>query len=323
MKGEFLIDGDNSFESYRVLVEQYGYRGVVAVPAFKGIELTEWRDEDGVEADLSAPVLGPRIMTLQFVFTDINMMTLFYNVISDGAYHTFNFTEISKSVSLRLQSSPALSSFVRVGRVSMTFVEDVPTIPSASPYDTGATRVTQRGFELDDIDLSRYGCWVLEGSIQNIMKAPAVKENITVNKSNTAGQTYLPQFHVEGQNEVSDVFFKAKDTTLNLLINARNITEFWRCWNALFSALTAAGLRELAITDIGEFYDCFYKSSNITRFDIRQSGTVWCEFTVTLTFTDFRPDGDGIVILAAEDGAVITTEDGAYVNLTPPRIPLM
>ncbi len=319
MKGEFLIDGDNSYTNFRVLVEQYGYRGLVAVPSFKGVELTEWLDEDGVEADLSAPVLGPRIVPLQFVFTDINMMSLFYNVISDGAHHTFEFTEIGRSVSLRLQSSPSISSFIRVGRVSMTFVEDVPSIPSANPYAEGATRVTQRGYELDGIDLSRYGCWVLDGSVQNIMKAPAVKENITVNKSNTAGQTYLPQIHYEDGRAVSDVYFKAKDVTLNLLINARDITEFWRCWNALFSVLTGSGLRELALTESGEFYECFYKGSGINRLDIRQSGTVWCEFTVTLTFTNCRPDGGGIIILAAEDGSVIITEDeGAYVNLTPP-----
>lgn len=316
MRGEFTIDGDNSYTNYRVLVEQYGYKGLIAVPQLKGIEVTEWRDEDGIEADLSSPVIGARTVPLQFVFTDINMMGIFFDVITDGTYHEFSFTEIGLTVSLRLQSSPSLSSFIRIGRVSMTFVEDRPIIPAASPYALGATRVTQRGYELDGIDLSRCGCWVLDG-IQNILKPPAVKENVTVNKSNTAGQTYMPQYHLDDTDEVTDVFFKSKDVTLNLLINARSLTEFWRCWNSLFSILTDADERELSVADAGEFHSCYFKSNSVTRFDIRQSGTVWCEFSVTLTFLDFRPAAE-ILILATEDGAVIITEgDGAYVNVTP------
>ena len=318
MKGEFHIDGDGSYENYRLLVEQYGYRSMVAVPGLKNIEVTEWPDEDGIEADLSAPVLAPRTVSMPFVFTDINMMSLFYNVISDGAYHTFGFTEIGLTVSLRLLHSPSLSSFIRLGRVSMTFIEDAPSVPSDTPYEEGVTRVTQRGYLLDGVDLSRFGCWVLDGSIQSVMKAPSVKENIVIGNSSVAGQTYLPHTHKEGEKVISDVFFKAKDATLKLLINARGLTEFWKCWNALFHYLTLPGEKELAISDMAEYYSCYYKSCNVVRFDVRRSGTVWCEFDLTLTFLSFRP-GARIVVLSSEAGEIITTEeDGAYINLTLP-----
>lgn len=316
MKGEFIIDGENSYSSFRMLMEQYGYRTVVAVPSLKNIEITEWPDEDGIEADLSAPVLSPKTVSLPFIFCDISLISMFYNLITDGAYHTFTFPELGGfSISLRLQNSPSLASMIHLGKGTMTFVQDNPSVPSAEPYSDGYTRVTQRGFAIDGIDISRYGCWMLDGSIQNIVRAPLVKDNIVIEKSNYAGQTYLPQTDDEGGTAV---FFKSKDVSLNLLINARDISEFWRCWNALFRAITAPDERELYIETLQEFYECFYKSSSVNRFDIMRSGAIWCEFTLTLTFLSFRPGGF-IQILSTEDGeAVVTEEDMKYIDITPP-----
>lgn len=289
MKGEFTIDGKNSYADYRVVVEQYGYKGLIAVPSLKNIETTEWPDEDGIEADLSEPVLSPRTVTLQFAFADVDKIADFYGILTDGCYHEFSFTEIDWTVSLRLQSTSSLSSFIKAGTLYLTFIEDKPVIVAAEPYSIGSTRVGQRGYLLDEIDLSRFGCWVLDGSLQNIRKAPAVKENVTVAKTNVAGQTYLPQYHTSGSTEVTDAYFKSKDTTLKLLINARDMTEFWRCWNALFTVLTTSGAHQFTVGEISKTYECYYKSCSISKFDLCRSGTVWCEFSLALTFLSARP----------------------------------
>ena len=76
---------------------------------------------------------------------------------------------------------------------------------------------------------------------------------------------------------------------------------------ALFTALLKPELRKLYNDNSLEEYNCYYKSNAVTRFDIRRNGRVWCEFTVTLTFPDSRPDGN-YCVLATEDKEVVITE---------------
>ena len=103
------------------------------------------------------------------------------------------------------------------------------------------------------------------------------------------------------------VFYKAKDVAIKLFIYADNIAQFWERWYALFTALLKPELRKLYNDNSLEEYNCYYKSNAVTRFDIRRNGRVWCEFTVTLTFPDSRPDGN-YCVLATEDKEVVITE---------------
>lgn len=55
-------------------------------------------------------------------------------------------------------------------------------------------------------------------------------------------------------------------------------------------------------------YECFYKSCQVTKFDILNNGHVWCEFTLTLTFVADRPI-ETEWLLASEDMEWILTEE--------------
>lgn len=277
MKGDFLMDGASVYDTYGVFVLQNGYTGILSMPSFKSIETVEWLEEDGLDADLSAPVLDRRSFTLPLGFNDADLLDDFFAAIGGAHAHTFGFSEIGRTRTLRCTNTGSLRRLVKDGSLALSLTEDVVTIPNASPYATGATRVSQRGYKLGNIDLSRYGCWLLDGSLQSADTPPAVRENLIVSSRRVAGQTYYGQ--------TDGVVYKGRDISLSLLINARSVTEFNRCYDALFYALTQPGERTLKLGSNAAAKPCFYKSSRCNRLEICKSGTIWCQFTLTLTVT--------------------------------------
>lgn len=305
MTGDFLIDGTSAFSSYGVFISQGGYAGIASVPSFKPIESTSWPEEDGIEADLSSPVLDKRTASLSFGFTDIDQLPNFYAKLGDSHVHSFLFSDIGKSMNLRMTSSGSISAFIKAGKLQLSFVEDAISVPQASPYADGYTRVTQRGFLLDNVDLSRYGCWLLDGTIQSWRRGIPVKENLTVSSRTQAGQTYY------GQSDA--VKHKAKDLTLNMLINARSAEEFSRCHNALFYALTQPEARTLKLGIYSKDNSCYYKSSSCKRLEVCASGTIWCEFSLTLTMLSLGISDIGV--LGTENRIYVVTEDGKLIQI--------
>ena len=289
MNGEFKIDGINALSTYGVYILKGGYAQLLNLPKFKTIEITEWLDSDGAEADLSSPVLDAKSFSIQFGFKELVLLNSLYDKLSENAVHTFDFTELGKTYQLRMTATASLSSLKNSGKLALSFVIDNPAVATETPYEIGYTRVTQRGNYLDDIDLSQFGCWILDGTVQSFKKAPQTKENIVINSKYAAGQTYIGFSHNEDGQTVNDVYYKSKDVTLRMLINARNLTEFWRCYNALFTRLSQSGIRTLRLSDVPKNFDCFYNGSQVTRFEICKSGTIWCEFDVVLKILNMRP----------------------------------
>lgn len=305
MKGNLFIDGTDTFAEYGVFVEQYGYKSLIQMPPFKSIESTEWQEYDGEEYDLSAPVLDNKTFSISFCITDIISASDLFELLSDKAYHTFDFRELGKTYKLRLTSNGSLSSMVRLGKLSLSFSDDFPVPDEEKPYDTGAEDVKQHGYELDGIDFSRFGVYVLNGTDDNILKAPEVRRSLTIDNKAEAGVLY----------DAEKVFYKSKNVTMKLLIRAFDVTTFWKRWNSLFTALIKPDERSLYIDKTVEEFDCFYKSNSVSKFDILRNGRVWCEFSVTLTFTNARPTGNH-ALLATEDDALVITEDGeSYILL--------
>lgn len=279
MKGRLYIDETDAFDEYGVFVEQYGYKALIQLPPFKNIESTEWPEHDGEEYDLSAPVLDTKTFAISFCITDIASASDLFALLSDKSYHTFNFTDIGKTYKLRLVRNGSISSKIHLGKLSLSFADDFPNPDHDTPYDTGAADVHQSGYELDSIDFSRFGTYVLDGSDDNILKAPNVRSNLTIDIKSVAGVSY------DGEN----VVYESKDVTLKLLIRAANITVFWKRWNALFTELLKPDKRILYTKKLGKACDCFYKKNSVSKFDIMRNGRIWCEFSVVLTFMNYRP----------------------------------
>lgn len=305
MKGKLYIDGTDAFDEYGVFVERYGYKALIQFPPFKNIESTEWHEYDGAEYDLSEPVLDSKTFAISFCITDITSASDMFALLSDKAYHTFDFRELGKTFRLRLTSNGSLSSKVKLGKMSLSFTDDFPTPDEAEPYPDRASDVRQSGYELDDIDFARFGVYILNGTDDNILKAPDVRQNLTIDTNGEAGVSY--------DDEI--VMYKPKDVVVKMLIRANNVSTFWKRWNSLFTVLIKPETRRLYIDKIVEEFECFYRKCSVTKFDILRNGIVWCEFSVTLTFTNSRPERNHYLLTTEESELVITEEESEYIRL--------
>lgn len=297
MDGIFYIDGVNSYE-YGVSVVWEGYKGIISRPQFKKIDFNDWPEEDGIEADLSEPVLDTRDLNISFACLNAELACDFIVLLSDKGYHDFDFMEIGCKLKLRLVSQPNKDTFFSLEKFTLQFADDFPFQDVVQqPVDLG---VSQPEYELDDTPFSAYGVWLTEGADDNIEKSPAVKKNLLVNINNRKGAIY------DGQK----VVFQSKDVPLKCGIKAPDVETFWRNYNALFHVLIQPGERQFYSDRLGESYPCYYKSMDCNVFDIIR-GCVWCEFTLTFVFTCFRV-GEALYLLATEDNFVIMTEDGEF-----------
>ena len=87
MKGKLIINGIDAYVRYGVFVEQYGYKALVQYPALKSVESNNWPEEDGIEADLSSPVLDTKSFNISFCR---NM-----NVAVDDLIDTVSYTHLT------------------------------------------------------------------------------------------------------------------------------------------------------------------------------------------------------------------------------------
>jgi len=271
MIATLYIDGHDVFVDYGIFITEGGYNGLLSFPSLKEPDKTDWAERDGIEVDLLNPVLNAKKFSVSFAVKsngDFNgLMALIFNQV----YHTFNFAEVGLIKSLRVVSCSDFKGTNNSLRFfSLEFSDDFPL--SAYSYQVPvSTQISQRGYELDSNDFSKYGVAILEGSDAEILKPNAVKPNLTVNVKYVSGETY--------SND--GVVFQSKDVKLKCLLLATNISEFWRNYNALLFDLSKSGLRTIYYSGLG--YKCHYKSSSVSRFDMK--GRIWCEFEISLVFT--------------------------------------
>ncbi len=311
MNGKLYIDGKDAYSEYGVFVEQGGYAQLVQMPSFKTTESTDWPELDGEEVDLTDPKLDTRTLQVQFCITDIRYAEDLFDELSSGAYHTFLFTELDKTYKLRMTQNGSFSACIKLGKLALTFADDLPEVPEEEKLGAGNVLAKQTGYEVDGKDFSRFGSFVLTGTDESIRKAAQVKTGLTVTKKSEHGVLY----------DDSDVRFKSKEVTLKLLIDAPDIASFWARYNALFAVLMKAESRTFYYRELGNEYECYYKGSSVTKFEILSTGKVWCEFSVTLVFTNYRPVGQYKLLSTDGEDLVVVNVDGeeSYVSLRPKR----
>ena len=290
MKNRLFIDGNDAFTEYGIFVEQGGYKQVIQFPAFKSPDITEWPDEDGIEIDLESPQLDTRTLQIQFCITNVRYAEDLFDDLAAGAYHTFEFRDLKRKYRLRLTQNGSFKSKIKLGKITLTFADDFPERPTGDYYPLGKTDIRQVGYEVDGIDMSQFGAWVLDGTDDSLRKAANVRENLAISTADMRGVIY-DNFTAK---------FKSKDITLKCLIHCDDIDEFWRRYDALFAVLLDANERRFYYSVLGNEYQCYYKSMSVSKFEILRNNHVWCEFSVTLTFIDYRPVGQ-YMLLAHED----------------------
>lgn len=273
MKGELFIDGVDVYTTYGVSLANVAYEDVVCLPHLKPVPYNDWHEKNGIEPDLSAPVIAAKNITLKFnVSSSSKGYNAFLDALSDKAYHTFNFAEIGLTKELRLKSCGDLGSIQDLGLFSLTFSDDEPM--NDYSYSAPSSKWEQLGdYLLDGIDFANYGIRMLRGTMDSVMQRSDVKENLKRDISTKSGVVY------DGEK----VTYKSRTAKLRCLMRAANSQEFWRNRNALVYDLSKPGERILTVSELGKEIPCFYKGCNVHCF-FPDHGKFWFEFTLNLEF---------------------------------------
>lgn len=304
MIGRFNIDGIDAYEQFGIFIADTGLVGLLQYPALKKVDSNDWPEEDGEEFDLSEPTLDTKTLQIKFASHKANRVGAFIEKISDKSYHDFEIPAIKQMFRLRLTDQQSLVLYSRGETFTLQFADDYPLrgYTYLAPQST-MNRVC--GYEIDGVDLGQYGVSILEGSLAEVEKSPAVKQNLMQNLQRESGAIYDGEF----------VVFKAKDVKLKCALRATTAEEFWRNYKALLFDLTRAEERQLYVNKTGYEYPCYYKSCTTSKF-LPMRRRIWWVFDLTLVFTSFRVSGEEY-LLASENGMLIITEDGqSAINLS-------
>lgn len=269
MKGHFTIDGVDAYTAYGVYLTEGSLPELLSYPPLKAVESNDWQEEDGIEADLSSPVLDTRDVYLSFAFVGLRIDS-FMAALSDKGYHSFVFSEVGRGLKLRLVSAGNLELCGNLRLVSMTFADDFPLDGYVYAAPSGGT--DDDGYEVDGMPLSDYGVKVLEGTRAQLEVPPAVKTAMLRNISVVPGAIY------DGE---APVRFKSRDCYLYCLMRAKTQEAFWQNHDALLYDLAKPGERVLTAKTSDKVFMCHYKSMTVQ--DLSLSDGVWMKFTLILT----------------------------------------
>jgi hypothetical protein len=297
MKGRLYIDGNDAYTEYGVYVVKGGWNELIAHPPLKSVESNDWQEMDGIEADLSAPMLDTREIQLKVAFAGLdNRFFTLLELLSDESYHVFECAYIKRTYRLRLVSQPNLAAAKVIGTATLKFADDFPLW--GYTYKKPASNVAAYDdYTFDGVNFTTYGVRVLKGTLDEVMKTPTVKTNLLRNISTQAGALY------DGKN----VSYKSKDVKINCLMRADTLEELWRNYDALLYDLIRPNERKLWVDELGQEFLFYYKSCQVTEF--YPTDKIWLQFTLTVTFTAVLRIGDGDVVLASEDKIIIFTQD--------------
>lgn len=298
MTGRLYIDGNDAYLQYGAYVVSGGWNDLVAYPPLKSVESNDWQEEDGVEADLSDPVLNTREVSVKFAIGGLfSRFCLLVELLSDGAYHDFDCEHIGRKYRLRMTQAPNLDIAKEFGTATIKFSDDFPMNGYEYRVPSSGMPVCD-DYMIDNAPTTNYGFRVLKGTLSEIMKPAAVKQNLLRNIGTKSGAIY----------DGKAVTFKAKDVKLKCLMRAETLDELWRNYDALLHDLIQPEERLLTVRELEQDFPCYYKSCQVS--DFYPDGKIWLAFTLTLTFTgSFRLNDDDFV-LATENGIIIFTQDG-------------
>lgn len=307
LTGRLFIDGLDAYSTWGVYIASGGFNELIAYPPLKDVPSNDWQEEDGEEADLSAPVLNCSEPTVLFAFAgSFSRVHDFINHLASRTHHEFNCASIGRTYSLRMVQSPNFTQLRDLGTFSVKFSNDFP-LKGYTYQSPQSNIVPQTGYLLDDTPFSAYGCRMKRGTLAEVMKPAAVKTNLLRNISTQSGVIY----------DDEEVTFKSKEIRLHCLMRADTLPQLWRNYDALLYNLTRPGERRLEVSEAEHTFSCYYQRASVTAF--YPTDKIWIEFTLYLAAVgNLRPQDD--CLLATEDAVLLVTQDAInHIDLYPTK----
>ena len=276
LSNRLQIDGDDAYTEYGVYVEENGLNDLIAFSPLKPFPFTDWHEYDGIEADLTAPVLNTKEVQLKLVCAGgYNKIADLLKLLSNGTYHFFYFYTLGLLYQLRLTSFSNLTGVETLHKITLKLADDFPFKSINQAATPLSTIPTKEDYKLDGRWFTDYGVNVLQGTLAEIVKAPNVKPNLTRNISTQHGVWYAA---------APIITYKTKDVKLHCLMRANSFYEMWNNYCALLMALIKPNERTLYVGALGQAFKCCYKNCQVNVF--YPTGKIWLDFTLTVTFID-------------------------------------
>lgn len=307
MTGELFIDQIDAFVQWTIGVQDESYTGLVQFPALRTPPMNDFPDSNGIEVDLSDPKLHNKVFSITFNAGRDKAIREFIDYLDEEQYHTFEFRNIGLTKQLRLNKFPNRNTVNDSKVFTLEFADDgYPFTNYTRPSLIQVPRANQAGISIDDINLSDYGIWYTGEERDEILITGDIKPALTIDEQSLNSILY---------DSEEDVRYKSRDITIQMALWADKNT-FWNNWNAFFYDLIQPGLRSFYYEIRGDFYDIFYKSCNVNRFQQLPNNELYCNFAVTFTFINMELTGEwrllatepyGILMLDGTDTMIDTS----------------
>ncbi len=297
MKWLTYIDGVDIYAQYGAYL--LGYEGLFGWPELKATEVMEWPDEEGVDINLSRPCVASRKLEISFRIESGKSVD-FLDFLYSTQIKDYNIPSLGINKTLRLVGCSEISVIRKMGVVTLVLTEDNPL--QKYEYTEPITSINiahHKGvFEIDGRDITAYGCVVLAGTTSAMSAYPSIGKVLAVDVSSQNGECV---------DSDAPLIKMGRDVTVQLLLRAKNITEFWRNYNALFHDLIQAGERTVEYMG-GISFQAYYKRQEIQDVSPPrcEGDSVWMKFSLTLT--TLSP----FYILSMEDWEVVIDETATY-----------
>lgn len=251
--------------TYQTYLLEGNYKDLLCFPPLKKLLSNDWAEYYGKEYDTDDPQLDTTSISLSFV-TKSDQYDAFISFLSAQTYNDFHFEELNKSFQLRFVGVRKAKKEQGYITYEATFANDTPLqgYTYIAPNDT----LPPSGFIIDNIDLSKYGIYLLEENESNLLESYEVKEHLTTTSSTIAGVKYADH---------NNVF---KERTIEILCYMKQpINRFWKLYEALLYNFSQRG--ERTINAFGSTFKTIYQKANVKEV-ILTKDTLRVEFTISL-----------------------------------------
>ncbi len=298
MTGQCYIDGRDIYSDFGGIITDGGYDDLFKLPGMIEPDKNDWAEEDGVEVDLSAPMLQPREIVISFASISIVQWRLFVEFLTNVGYREVSIPYLGRTWTLRYDTMTELGLNNEADLFTVKFIEDNPIVPTGTvPIGTVPFESV---LELDGVSLDKWGI-IVEDGLDDFDKTPPLKRNLTRTSSAISGQIY----------DAGTAVFAEKEITVRCTMISTDMAGLWAQLDALLATLVQPG--ERTISRGGRGYSAYYRGCANAQL-LSHASEVAVRFDLKMNVMAFRV-GAITYLLSSESGAYVETEIGQLIEL--------
>ena len=279
------IDGVNILTTYSATLLYGSLNSLIEYPDIKPPKKNDWAEYDGIEVDLSNPVLDKRNVTLTFLiledkidsFVTFLLAKTYRDYYSKDLNYTFTLrcleivdidkTQPKFAIKIKLSDDFPLKDYVYEGLSRIIYFSSTTITWDRTDIFFGQSS-TDYGFVIDDISSSAYGILLLEETNDSLDSSAKTKNKLEIESNFISGVFVAEQASKKKEYSATlDLFFK------------ESVVNFMKGYNAFLYNLIKPENRILAIN--GKTYNFYYDKSKVITL-IVINNVVWCNFEVNI-----------------------------------------